>query len=187
MLLPLVSSTDATALGELRSGAPRPMPRPRELTRTLWADYGTPVGYAFSWGQLLERTSPLPDPDTERYTGVSWTIVPALAWRNLLPRLQACGWHLYHVLRRARGDGTECINVSVPASVYVQCLTCAELATLTTLCEADAQAARAWIADQFVPHDLPLVLEAYQEHLGELVYYRRELGLAEAAENGGAI
>lgn len=186
MLLPLVSSTDATALGELRAGAPCPLPRPRELTRTLWADYGTPDGYAFSWGQLLERTSPLPDPDTERYTGVAWTIIPTLAWRNLLPRLQACGWHLYHLLRLA-SESADCVNIPVPASVHVQCHTRIELATLTTLCDTDAQAARAWIADQFVPHDLPLVLEAYHTYLGELVYYWRELGLAEAAENGGAV
>lgn len=187
MRFPFVSATDAPALDALRSATPQPLQRPVELTRVLHEAYGAPRGYAFSWGQLTERASALPDPDTGHYTGISWTIIPTLAWRRLLPRLHACGWHLYHLLRHVFEGGTGCFDVSVPPIVYVQCLTGVELATLTTLCDADARDARAWLADQFVPHDLPLVLESYHDYLGELVHVMREEGLAVAAENGGVL
>lgn len=187
MRFPFVSATDAPALDALRRAAPQPLQRPLELTRVLHDAYGAPRGYAFSWGQLIERTSALPDPDTGHYTGITWTIIPTLAWRSLLPRLRACGRHLHHLLRHALEEGPGCFDVRVPPSVYIQCPTCVGLATLTTLCDADARHARAWIADQFVPHDLPLVLEGYHHYLGDLLHALRKEGFAVAAGNGGVL
>lgn len=186
MLLPFPSSADVQTLADFRAGAAQPLRRPRELTPSLYDDYGTPVGYSFSWGQLLESASPLPDPTTERYTGLSWTIIPSSVWRDLLPRVRGSGWHLYHLLNNLWHDTAECLDTPVPTSVYIQCTSRIELATITTLCGEDAEQARAWIAHQFLPHDLPHVLFAYQSYLTELLELRREWWLTEQHPEGGA-
>lgn len=185
MLLPFPSSADVQTLADFCAGAAQPLRRPRELTPSLYDAYGTPVGYSFSWGQLLESASPLPDPATERYTGLSWTIIPSSVWRDLLPRVRACGWHLYHLLDNLWHYTGQCLDTPVPASVYIQGSSRVELATLTTLCSEDAEQARAWIARQFLPHDLPHVLAAYQGYLTALLEWRRERWLIEPHPEGG--
>lgn len=186
MLLPFPSSADVQTLADFRAGAAQPLRRPRELTPSLYHDYGTPVGYSFSWGQLLESASPFPDPATERYTGLSWTIIPSSVWRALLPRVRASGWYLYHLLDHLWDDTAECLATPVPAAIYIQWTSQIELATLTTLCSEDARQARAWIAHQFLPHDLPRVLAAYQRDLTALLEWQRKRWLAKLRPEGGA-
>lgn len=168
--------SDALALAALRRGSACALARPAELTRSLRQHYAGARGYQFTWGQLIELPPWLPDPDTGRYSGLGWAVVPTAVWSALHPRLRAAGWHLHHLLRWA-DESEHCLS-AVPEYLYVIAGSPVELARLVALNAADAAKARAWLVEQFLPRDLPGVLDAYHGSLVDSLECIRERRLA---------
>jgi hypothetical protein len=105
---------DATVIDKVRRGVLEHLIRPKEFPRIFHAEYGHPVGYQFSWGQIIELRTVAPNPATERYEGLTWSLLTTLPWTALRVHLKSLNRPRSHLLRSLKDDSANGIADYVP-------------------------------------------------------------------------
>jgi hypothetical protein len=110
---------DATVVDKVRQGVLDHLIRPKEFPRIFHAEYGHPLGYQFSWGQIIELPTAVPNSATERYEGLTWSLFTTLPWAALKGHLQSLNRPLSHLLRSLKDDSANGIADYVPPGFCV--------------------------------------------------------------------
>jgi hypothetical protein len=156
---------DATVIDQVRQGVLEHLTRPKEFPRRFHGEYGHPVGYQFSWGQIIELPTAVPNPATERYEGLTWSLFTTLPWAALRGHLQSLNRPLSHLLRSLKDDSANGIADYVPPWILCDGGRAFETVRFITLSTKDSIRARSWLADVFLPNQLFPAIEAYQAEL----------------------
>jgi hypothetical protein len=170
MELPRISyaqtdARDGAVINKVREGVCERLTRPKELPRRFHGEYGHPVGYQFSWGQIIELRTAAPNPATERYEGLTWSLLTTLPWTALGAHLKSFHRPLSRLLRSLMDDSANGIADYVPAWILCDGGRAFEVVRFMTLSTQDSIRARSWLANEFLANQLACAIETYQGEL----------------------
>ena len=163
-LPPTTAPDEGEDIQRLRRRSPHPLPLPGKILPAQWhALVANATGYSFRWGDLLENPTELLAPLSQRAGGVSWRLLPWRVWPEYRVPIRAAHTRLFHVLEGTNFYVAAHIAPHVPDWVICKSMRTCFIVEFLTLTPAEADRARRWLANQFLPKRMQEVLADYRE------------------------